>query len=191
MDAGFGLRSLAALIDVCFFSVAALSLFIVIVNRIVDMDGVPLRQTRGAWVFQIFIFVGAALYLASEALFGKTLGKACLNIKVTAIESHSFRHPFLMRWIFRCLPLIPGILISIAMLMWLHFQEDSAFVESFGRDLLLPLILPLATLLIMYLATRIPFGTERRAWYDCAAGTSVVRRGRPRSARGFEPIISQ
>jgi hypothetical protein len=43
----------------------------------------------------------------------------------------------------------------------------------------------------MYVLSRIPRGIARRAWYDCAAGTRVVHRRHFRSARGFEPIISE
>ena len=182
---------MSALIDVCLFTVAVFVLFFFISKWIVDMDGAALHQTRGTWIFQTVIFIGAALYLAFEAYLGKTFGKACLGLKVLSTESHRFRRALIVRWIFRCLPLTGGIAISIAMLVWLQFQADSSFVESFGRDLVFPLILPLATLLIMYLLARIPLGIERQSWYDLAAGTRVIRRRNCRSARGFEPIIKQ
>src|SRR5438477_11324531 len=68
-DVGFGLRGVAALIDVCLYALLALLLCLVVSN-FTGLGSTPLEQARQSWVLQITILAGAVVYLSGEVVFG-------------------------------------------------------------------------------------------------------------------------
>lgn len=188
MDAGLGRRSIAAVIDLFFFSLLAI-LLCFLTFQLLGSYGGPLADARGWWAQTIAIFAAASVYLACDAGFGLTVGKACLGLRVVASVPGAFQRPLFMRWLFRCLPLFASILISVLGLCFVLLRTDATFTPSFWREFVLPFFLPFATLIVMLVVVSIPVGVDRQSWYDHFAGTRVVRRISARAARGFEPIL--
>jgi hypothetical protein len=189
MDAGPGLRLIAAIVDLVFFSLNAIVFGAVITLMCMNFGSGQLAETRAIWVLNIAVLSGACVYLGCEAAFGFTVGKACLGLRAVASGVGIFKRALLMRWTLRCLPLFAAALLCGVRLGFLFLQTDAGFAASFWGDFIVPLFLPPATLVLMYIMARTPCGIDQQSWYDHIAGTRVVRRPSGRVIRGFEPII--
>jgi hypothetical protein len=180
-------RGRAAVTDVTIFLVLG---FLIIIGMIrltgEDYDGPPWLEARGAWIFDLALLVAAMIHLATEALFGVTLGKLMNAVRVVP-RAHG---PMLFRWYLKILPLVLSALIALVGLRHNSEQRWRTFTPTFLNSILPDWLIPL-TLLTMIVAAFFPVGVDRRPWYGHVAGTLTVRghRTRPRGARGFDPIF--
>lgn len=152
-----------------------------------DNDPHPLNELRWTCLFNLFVLIGAWLYLGTEVLFGRTLGKASLGLCVRHSHFEDNRSYLTTRWFLRSLPLGVAGLIVLVDLARMAGKSYTAFQPNF-LDNFAALVLPLA-LLLQIAASCITLGCQRQSWYDLVAGTQVLRRSAEPRVRGFEPIM--
>jgi uncharacterized RDD family membrane protein YckC len=174
-------------IDVAAFVLPAY-LLVVLATFLPDSnEGRPLNEFRWICLFNLFVIGGAWLYLGTEVIFGRTLGKASLGLYVRHMRSKEDRSYLVTRWLLRSLPLGVGGLVALFDLALMAGKSWTAFQPSLF-DNLAAMVLPLA-LLLQITASCITLGCQKQSWYDLVAGTQVLRHSAEPRVRGFEPIV--